>query len=393
MTMFRQPGESRESQTLLSKNQTPSDFVEANTKKDCLRDCQCKACFKRARPGNVRDLVDSLVVNAFDHLDWSKDKPIQLLDVSAGNLRQVATIVTSLVNAGYKVGISIVDAEYWNWEQVFQLVKQHERGEKIKDPRYEKAIIGYSDDEAYRQVLAAIAIDEFKRFLVVLNEKTGKVDAAVLNGIFSHVDSYLATLKGNEPLKYLRLPQEEIRRRVASGEKRRYLNSDHITNPYTEVRANQSFNHEFKQAENCRGKLPDLVLAIDDISEFFPIGIKGLDHFNVEFTGLDEEKRYRENKDNDFAYENEVIEPIKQLNVDAVFIGTKTMIPNFVAASQNEFEEKSLAPTNGVEIHIVTRNGKKVLVNEPQTGTAKDKIATVMDSLFPGMASGHSLKK
>ncbi|MEO8401406.1 MAG: hypothetical protein ABI597_06350 [Gammaproteobacteria bacterium] len=227
---------------------------------------------RRETVNNLRDYIDNNVVEQFRH--WPKSEPIQIVDVVAGKLLQTATIVTSLVKAGFQVELSIVDSSFdkgWNNDSIKTLVE----------------------------------------LFSSLKSQSKFEYPAKLIGVFTNIDSYLATAKGLEPLKHEVVTRENLSQCVKEGKKRRYLKVKGEDDEEHNIRRrNEIFENEFKTGGACKNKMPALVLVVDDLTEFFPLLVSPEDYQTFP-------EQYR-----DFAFRNEILTPIMQLNSEAIFIGT-----------------------------------------------------------------------
>lgn len=288
--------------TPLLQGTKPIDFIKLNLSHHCLRECGCCGLYRRNTPNNARDKVDQTAV-ALSHKNT-----IQLIDVASGRLMQTATTAINLVNAGHRVELCIMDTHYANWKEN---LKNAEEIIKTNDSRTlsqltEQERESYSLNSINSNMDAALAIRDFLKLVDIINKKAGS-EVITVNGIFSHIDSYIATVVGKEPLRYEFVPLEKVRSKVKQGKKRRYLSVVDIPGHRA---CNGVFANEFLQAEKCRDKKPDLVLMIDGIDTFSTVW--GSHSMNQ--------------KINQYAYENDVVEPISKINPDVIFIETTKIV-------------------------------------------------------------------
>lgn len=269
---------------MILHSETPFRFVRRDISGMSLRECNC-SLFDREKPSNARDFMDEYVVHLLNEQNWPKDKPIRILDIGSGGLLQIATIMTSLANNGYLAELVLVEEEIAS------------KGDYVRC---------------------------LERLFKTINAQSGK-DLIRLIGQFSSVDSYLARVVGDAPLKFhqvgLLSPMEKQSLRE-KGIKARYLV------PYfgSHALANEQFAKEFRESELCTGKAPDLILLIDDINEFHPYAVT-----REEYGGLS------------YFFHNEVVEPFRKLNQESVFLATKKSIGEVKVlkySSESEFVGK-----------------------------------------------------
>lgn len=272
---------------LLEAGQSALDYIVALDRDRVLTECDgCTDFFKRTTPGNLRDKIDGLVVNIFDGMSWDKSKPIELVDAMAGGLLQTATILVALVNAGYKVNLTLIDHAF------------------------------KGDNPSLTQLRALIA---------TINQKTNNPQSIQLKGVFSRVESYIATVQGIGPIQHERVSEVELRAGRAAGKSGRYFKLDlrsaaektqlkpkvNALSP-NEIAENECFAKEFLASSNYQGTVPDLVLAIDDMTE-------------ISSAYLPNEHRaaFVEANGQSYMYRNEIYEPILALNNETRFIATQ----------------------------------------------------------------------
>ena len=275
---------------------SPIEFVKQHT--DQLEECNC-LLLKREKTNNVRDFMDLYVAHSLDEQNWPKDKPIRILDIGSGGLMQVATTMTSLANKGYLVELILIDENI------------HSKSEKIQS-----------------------LLDLFNEI-----NKITKKPSIQLVGQFSCVDSYLATIHG-KPLQFMEVKANEISRYTKEGIKRRYL----VPHFGKHVESNVLFRKEFESSvAACGQKAPNIVLLVDDITEFHPDG--------VPFERGDER--------GGFSFEFEVLQPFQRLDPNTVILGTRKGHKNLRVETYhqaNDFEPSVVYEYNqqGEEYVVVT---------------------------------------
>jgi hypothetical protein len=204
----------------------------------------------RAKEQNARNYLDKYSVDFFIEKNWPKDKPIKITDIGSGNLKQIATIITGLINNGYKVELVLMDPQF----EILYLTTDKSTINGLPP----------KDQLKYREV--SKKIEEFEVFLKILNDHAQMADAAILKGVFSSPDSYKATIQG-KPLQYEYCETTaELRARLEEGVSRRYLSTVIKQDHYAEK--NQVLQNEFDANEKCKMQTPDLILVIDDVTEF-----------------------------------------------------------------------------------------------------------------------------
>ena len=265
---------------------SPIDFVRQHT--SSLIECEC-LLFARSTPNNARDFMDFYTPRFLEEQGWPKEKPIRILDVGSGGLLQIATTITALANEGYLVELILVDNNI------------------------------HTDNHQNQQELQVL--------FAKINKETHRHSIKLL-GLFSSIDSYLATTRGHHPLQFRQVPKEKISALVAAGTKRRYLSIPLGADVDSHKTLNDAFRKEFYgSVEACRGKLPDLVLIVDDITEFHPYAVTPIE--------------YREHSKQDpFAFEFEILKPLTSLNPDIFLLGTMKTA-------------KATPPLNQFEVNVV----------------------------------------
>jgi hypothetical protein len=272
----------------LTAQETPARFVEQHA--PSLKECSC-ILMTRAFSNNARDYLDHYSVELFKQKKWPKDQPIKIMDVGSGDLKQLATSVTSLVNSGYKVELVLVDAQ-------FEVLYQEQ------------------DTDKSAQVKAKLKV--FNDFLQLLNDKAQTANAVVLKGLFSSLDSFKATIQG-KCLQYEHCETNEVlRARLKAGLSRRYLST--ALGKETVERVYGWKNHILKREYEankalCSQLFPDLILVIDDVTEFYAQGVGKL---AIEATPAETLE---------YAFNNELAAPFSQVSQPPTILFTKkTMI-------------------------------------------------------------------
>jgi|GEM_PF-4355100 len=277
--------------SLLKRNQSAIAFIQEHFKTHHLNECACIPPLSRDHNQNARDQIDAEVVNTFKN--WDKNKPIQLVDTMGGNLLQTATIIINLVNAGFKIEASIIDTNYGNnWE---------------RNP----------DSSTFK------AIESFLSLIALINKLTDNRNAVKINGIFSHVDSYLAAVQGEDPPQYEVVPYtkdsptaffSQVSEKIASKGPRYIIRgAEELANYQKTINANFTKENQLF-GSNCIKKYPDLILGVDDMSQMKAVGIEHGFHNEDKMPSFDYNEGY--------AFSNEILEPIKHLNHQACFIYT-----------------------------------------------------------------------
>ena len=308
---------------------SPLDFVRQHSQQ--LEECCCLP-FDRKIPNNARNFIDLYTASHLEKRGWPKHKPIRILDIGSGGLLQIATTMTSLANEGYLVELILVD------ENISTLV------EKDK-------------------------VQSLSNLFCEINKITKK-ESVQLVAQFSSVDSYLATIEGVKPLEFEQVSHPaKIKERIAAGTKRRYL----VPFWGQHESMNRQFKIEFKRFVNsCKNKHPDLVLIVDDITEFLPYGVTKTDY----------------PKACSFAFNYEIVEPFKKLNPNVTFLGTEKRDNMILAVlelkGENNFEPRT------VYAYKVEQNEYRIITSpllptptSAQFSPAFEQHAFILDSILP----------